>query len=136
MVSLQMSEEKSESAFRSISEVAGSLNVETHVLRFWETKFDIIRPLKRAAGRRFYRPEDVQVISGIQCLLHEDGLTIKGVQKIIKDHGADYVRARAEGAGALPGEKAGLTKPQRDQLSAARDQLGQIRLRLLGNETG
>ena len=131
-----MSEEKSESAFRSISEVAGSLNVETHVLRFWETKFDIIRPLKRAAGRRFYRPEDVQVISGIQCLLHEDGLTIKGVQKIIKDHGADYVRARAEGAGALPGEGAGLTKPQRDQLSAARDQLGQIRLRLLGNETG
>ena len=131
-----MSEEKSESAFRSISEVAGSLNVETHVLRFWETKFDIIRPLKRAAGRRFYRPEDVQVISGIQCLLHEDGLTIKGVQKIIKDHGADYVRARAEGAGALPGEKAGLTKPQRDQLSAARDQLGQIRFRLLGNETG
>ena len=131
-----MSEEKSESAFRSISEVAGSLNVETHVLRFWETKFDIIRPLKRAAGRRFYRPEDVQVISGIQCLLHEDGLTIKGVQKIIKDHGADYVRARAEGAGALPGEKAGLTKPQRDQLSAARDQLGQIRLRLLGNEAG
>ena len=131
-----MSEEKSESAFRSISEVAGSLNVETHVLRFWETKFDIIRPLKRAAGRRFYRPEDVQVISGIQCLLHEDGLTIKGVQKIIKDHGADYVRARAEGAGALPGEGTGLTKPQRDQLSAARDQLGQIRLRLLGNEAG
>ena len=131
-----MSEEKSESAFRSISEVAGSLKVETHVLRFWETKFDIIQPLKRAAGRRFYRPEDVQVIAGIQCLLHEDGLTIKGVQKIIKDHGADYVRARAEGVGALPGKGAGLTKSQRDQLSAARDQLGQIRLRLLGNETG
>ena len=130
-----MSEEKSESAFRSISEVAGSLNVETHVLRFWETKFDIIQPLKRAAGRRFYRPEDVQVIAGIQRLLHEDGLTIKGVQKIIKDHGADYVRARAEGAGALPGEGVGLTKPQRDQLSAARDRLRQIRLRLLGNET-
>ena len=76
------------------------------------------------------------MIAGIQCLLHEDGLTIKGVQKIIKDHGADYVRARAEGAGALPGEGTGLTKPQRDQLSAARDQLGQIRLRLLGNEIG
>ena len=54
-----MSEEKSETAYRSISEVASSLNVETHVLRFWETKFDIIQPLKRAAGRRFYRPEDV-----------------------------------------------------------------------------
>ena len=131
-----MSEEKSETAFRSISEVAGSLNVETHVLRFWETKFDIIQPLKRAAGRRFYRPEDVQVIEGIQCLLHEDGLTIKGVQKIIKDHGADYVRARAEGASGLPGNGAGLTKPQRDQLSAARDQLGQIRHRLLGDERG
>ncbi len=73
-----MSEEKSETAYRSISEVASSLNVETHVLRFWETKFDIIQPLKRAAGRRFYRPEDVQLIAGIRCLLHEDGLTIKG----------------------------------------------------------
>ena len=71
-----MPEEKSETAYRSISEVASSLNVETHVLRYWETKFDIIQPLKRAAGRRFYRPEDVQPIAGIQCLLHEDGLTI------------------------------------------------------------
>ena len=129
-----MSEEKSESAFRSISEVASSLNVETHVLRFWETKFDIIQPLKRAAGRRFYRPDDVQVIAGIQCLLHQDGLTIKGGQKIIKDHGVDYVRARAEGAGALPSEVAGLTKSPREQLSAAGDQLGQIRHRLLGEE--
>ena len=130
-----MSEEESETAFRSISEVAGSLNVETHVLRFWETKFDIIQPLKRAAGRRFYRPEDMQVLAGIQCLLHEDGLTIKGVQKVIKEHGADYVRLRAEGSGGLLGNGAGLTKPQRDLLSAARDQLGQIRHRLLGDET-
>ena len=129
-----MSEEKSETAYRSISEVASSLNVETHVLRFWETKFDIIQPLKRAAGRRFYRPEDVQLIAGIQCLLHEDGLTIKGVQKIIRDHGADYVRARLEGASALPGEGVGLTKSQREQLSASRDQLGQIRHRLLGED--
>ena len=129
-----MSEEKSETAYRSISEVASSLNVETHVLRYWETKFDIIQPLKRAAGRRFYRPEDVQLIAGIQCLLHEDGLTIKGVQKIIRDHGADYVRARLEGASALPGEGVGLTKSQREQLSAARDQLGKIRHRLLGED--
>ena len=129
-----MSKEKSETAYRSISEVASSLNVETHVLRFWETKFDIIQPLKRAAGRRFYRPDDVQLIAGIQCLLHEDGLTIKGVQKIIRDHGADYVRARLEGASALPGEGVGLTKSQREQLSAARDQLGKIRHRLLGED--
>ena len=130
-----MSEEKSETAYRSISEVASSLNVETHVLRFWETKFDIIQPLKRAAGRRFYRPEDVQLIAGIQSLLHEDGFTIKGVQKIIHDHGADYVRARLKGASALPREGVGLTKSQREQLSAARDQLGQIRHRLLGEDT-
>jgi DNA-binding transcriptional MerR regulator len=129
-----MSEEKSETAYRSISEVASSLNVETHVLRFWETKFDIIQPLKRAGGRRFYRPEDVQLIAGIQCLLHEDGLTIKGVQKIIRDHGADYVRARLIGTSALPGEGVGLTKSQREQLSGARDQLGQIRHRLLGED--
>ena len=129
-----MSEEKSETAYRSISEVASSLNVETHVLRFWETKFDIIQPLKRAAGRRFYRPEDVQLIAGIQCLLHEDGLTIKGVQKIIRDHGADYVCARFEGTSALPGEGVGLTKSQREQLSAARDQLEKIRHRLVGKD--
>ena len=127
-----MSEEKSETAYRSISEVASSLNVETHVLRFWETKFDIIQPLKRAAGRRFYRPEDVELIAGIQCLLHQDGLTIKGVQKIIRDQGADFIRDRLKGAGALPGEGAGLSKSQREQLSAVRDHLVQIRHRLLG----
>ena len=90
--------------------------------------------MKRAAGRRFYRPEDVQLIAGIQCLLHEDGLTIKGVQKIIRDHGADYVRGRLEGASALLGEGVGLTKSQREQLFAARDQLEKIRLRLVGKD--
>lgn len=129
-----MSEEKSETAFRSISEVAKSLNVETHVLRFWETKFDIIQPLKRAAGRRFYRPEDVQVIAGIQRLLHEDGLTIKGVQKIIGEQGVDYIRSRADGLAPAQAEGSGLTKAQRDQLVNARDQLGDIRLRLLGED--
>ena len=82
---------KSADAFRTISEVADWLETETHVLRFWESKFKQIKPVKRAGGRRYYRPKDMLIIGGIKKLLHEDGLTIKGTQKIIKDNGLDYV---------------------------------------------
>ena len=78
-------------AFRTISEVAEWLDIETHVLRFWESKFKQIKPVKRAGGRRYYRPKDMLIIGGIKKLLHEDGITIKGTQKIIKDNGLDYV---------------------------------------------
>jgi DNA-binding transcriptional MerR regulator len=91
-----MSDTKSESAFRTISEVAQLLDVKPHVLRFWESKFDQIQPMKRANGRRYYRPEDVALISGIQHLLYEQGLTIKGVQKLIKDDGIASVRAQRQ----------------------------------------
>ena len=77
--------EKSKSAFRTISEVALQLNLPTHVLRFWETKFSQVRPLKRGGGRRYYRPDDVQLLRHIQVLLYEDGYTIKGVQKLMRD---------------------------------------------------
>ncbi len=76
---------KSESAFRTISEVADDLNVPQHVLRFWETKFNQIRPLKRGGGRRYYRPEDVALLKRIRTLLYTDGLTIKGVQKLLRE---------------------------------------------------
>ena len=76
--------------FRS-SEVADWLETETHVLRFWESKFKQIKPVKRAGGRRYYRPKDMLIIGGIKKLLHEDGLTIKGTQRIIKDKGLNYV---------------------------------------------
>ena len=78
------SSRKAPSAFRTISEVATDLNVQQHVLRFWETKFTQIKPLKRGGGRRYYRPEDVALIRRIHHLLYTEGYTIKGVQKLIK----------------------------------------------------
>lgn len=82
---------KSADAFRTISEVADWLGVQTHVLRFWESKFSQIKPVKRAGGRRYYRPTDMLLIGGIRKLLHDDGLTIKGVQKILREEGNAYV---------------------------------------------
>ncbi|HEX2116945.1 MAG TPA: MerR family transcriptional regulator, partial [Alphaproteobacteria bacterium] len=78
---------KSAGAFRTISEVASELDVPQHVLRFWETRFSQIRPLKRAGGRRYYRPEDVELLRRIRGLLYQHGYTIKGVQKLLRDGG-------------------------------------------------
>ncbi len=82
---------KSPEAFRTISEVADDLDVPQHVLRFWESKFSQVRPLKRGGGRRYYRPEDVDLLRGIRHLLYIDGFTIKGVQKLLKENGAKSV---------------------------------------------
>ena len=79
---------KGPEAFRSISEAADALGVPQHVLRFWETKFAFIRPMKRAGGRRFYRPQDILVLAQVRRLLHEQGYTIKGVQKLHRELGA------------------------------------------------
>ena len=75
---------KSSYAFKNISEVAGELNLPQHVLRFWETKFTSIKPIKRGGGRRYYRPEDIGILRHIQSLLYNDGYTIKGVQKLLR----------------------------------------------------
>jgi len=82
---------KSESAFRTISEVADELGVQQHVLRFWETKFTQVRPLKRGGGRRYYRPEDIDLLRSIQHLLYTEGYTIKGVQKLLRSEGKKKV---------------------------------------------
>lgn len=82
---------KSPDAFRTISEVADWLGVQAHVLRFWESKFSQIKPVKRAGGRRYYRPNDMRLLGGIKRLLHDDGLTIKGVQKILREQGVNHV---------------------------------------------
>ncbi|MEM8656148.1 MAG: MerR family transcriptional regulator [Pseudomonadota bacterium] len=82
---------KSADAFRTISEVAEWLGVQTHVLRFWESKFSQVKPVKRAGGRRYYRPADMLLLGGIRKLLHEDGLTIKGVQKVLREEGMAFV---------------------------------------------
>lgn len=77
--------EKSAQAFRTISEVAAELDVPQHVLRFWESKFSQVRPLKRGGGRRYYRPEDIDLLRRIRTLLYDDGYTIKGVQRLLKE---------------------------------------------------
>lgn len=86
---------KSAEAFRTIGEVADELDVPKHVLRFWEGKFPHIRPMKRGGGRRYYRPEDMELLRGIRHLLHAEGYTIKGVQKILREQGIDQVKAAA-----------------------------------------
>jgi DNA-binding transcriptional MerR regulator len=83
---------KAAEAFRTISEVASELEVPKHVLRFWEAKFPQVRPMKRGGGRRYYRPEDMELLRGIRHLLHAQGYTIKGVQKILREQGIDEVK--------------------------------------------
>ena len=82
---------KSADAFRTISGVAEWLDLPTHVLRFWESKFSQIKPVKRAGGRRYYRPRDMQLIGGLKKLLHDDGMTIRGAQKLLKENGVQHV---------------------------------------------
>jgi DNA-binding transcriptional MerR regulator len=93
---------KGPQAFRTISEASDELGVPQHVLRFWETKFSFIRPMKRAGGRRFYRPQDLAVLKGVRILLHDDGYTIKGVQRLHKEQGVK--RLLEAGGGELADE--------------------------------
>jgi DNA-binding transcriptional MerR regulator len=99
---------KGHEAFRTISEAADELNVPQHVLRFWETKFAFIRPMKRAGGRRFYRPQDIAVLTGVRRLLHDEGYTIKGVQRLHREQGLAHLVAA--GQGVLPPAEAGFTE--------------------------
>jgi DNA-binding transcriptional MerR regulator len=95
---------KSAHAFRTISEVAEELDVPQHVLRFWETRFGQIRPVKRAGGRRYYRPQDVELVAGIRHLLHVQRYTIAGAQRVLKENGVRFVQAvgRGEAVAAEP----------------------------------
>ena len=88
---------KSPEAFRTISEVSSELGVPQHVLRFWEGRFAQIKPVKRAGGRRYYRPEDVDLLKGIRALLYHEGFTIKGVQKVLRDRGLRHVSELGRG---------------------------------------
>lgn len=97
------SQDKSPDAFRTISEVAEDLDLPQHVLRFWETRFSQIKPLKRGGGRRYYRPDDVELLKGIRYLLYGEGYTIKGVQRILKEQGPRFVmQVRHEAAHPVP----------------------------------
>jgi DNA-binding transcriptional MerR regulator len=107
---------KGPEAFRTISEAADELHVPQHVLRFWETKFSFIKPMKRAGGRRFYRPADISVLRGVRRLLHDEGYTIKGVQKLHRELGLKHLVAAGEGTVAAasapaPAEKSTAAAP-------------------------
>ena len=135
---------KGPNAFRTISEAADELGVPQHVLRFWETKFSFIRPMKRAGGRRFYRPQDIAVLSGVRALLHADGYTIKGVQKLHREQGITHVIAAGLGdngsasldalaAAAVDSPPPGvLADEARGRLVMALDDLQAVKARLDG----
>ena len=137
--------EKSPEAYRTIREVADSLDLPQHVLRFWETRFPQIRPLKRAGGRRYYRPDDIERLRLIRRLLYDEGYTIKGVQKLFKEQGVQALSAaaapaptggstdEATGAGEAgpetsqsPGARASRAKLADDELAALREALAEI----------
>ncbi len=99
---------KGPEAFRTISEAADELGVPQHVLRFWESKFSFIRPMKRAGGRRFYRPQDIAILAGVRRLLHDEGYTIKGVQRMHREEG---VKRILDTSAPPPAAKAPDTKP-------------------------
>jgi DNA-binding transcriptional MerR regulator len=117
---------KSAAAFRTISEVAGELEVAQHVLRFWESKFPQVRPLKRGGGRRYYRPEDVDMLRQIRSLLYEEGYTIKGAQKLLKGQRRS---PKNDGEGGVEGgaEREVLTRPRLELLPEVRDRLLELR---------
>ncbi len=102
---------KSVEAFRTISEVADELEIPKHVLRFWEVKFPQIKPMKRGGGRRYYRPEDVVLLRGIQNLLHAEGYTIKGVQKILREQGIEEVKLFSVASPKAPGKGKAIATP-------------------------
>jgi len=108
---------KSPDAFRTISEVAEDLDVPQHVLRFWETRFSQIKPLKRGGGRRYYRPDDVALLKGIRRLLYGEGYTIKGLQRILKEQGPRHVQAIGRGAPVGPAQDA--SRPDSEGLAGS-----------------
>ncbi len=124
-----MTSDKAPDAFRTISEAAEDLDLPQHVLRFWETRFSQIKPLKRGGGRRYYRPDDLEFLRGLKHLLHAERYTIKGVQKIIKDQGVKAVQrvgreslaAKSAPAAAPPSEPSApaVPPPTRETLQAA-----------------
>jgi DNA-binding transcriptional MerR regulator len=107
--------EKAPDAFRTISEVADDLDIPQHVLRFWESRFSQIRPMKRGGGRRYYRPEDVALLRGIRHLLYGQGYTIRGVQRILREQGIRFVQTVWEEGAEQPAPAAADAEPEADE---------------------
>jgi DNA-binding transcriptional MerR regulator len=114
--------DKAPDAFRTISEVADDLDIPQHVLRFWETRFAQIKPMKRSGGRRYYRPDDVDLLRGIRRLLYGEGYTIRGVQRILKEHGVKSVQGLVDGSAAVPSFGAAGDEAMRGPADAGDDE--------------
>ncbi|MFF8801745.1 MULTISPECIES: MerR family transcriptional regulator [unclassified Methylobacterium] len=112
--------EKSPGAFRTITEVSEELGVPQHVLRFWESRFSQIKPIKRAGGRRYYRPEDIDLLRGVSCLLRGKGYTIRGAQRVLKENGVRFVQAVGRGE-AEAGAPTGAERDEESVEAAAAD---------------
>lgn len=111
--------DKSPDAFRTISEVADELDLPQHVLRFWETRFSQIKPMKRGGGRRYYRPDDIDLLKGIRHLLYDQGYTIKGVQKLLKQNGSKFAVAIGSGEVTAAEAMAAYTKTETEEAQPA-----------------
>ena len=111
--------DKSPDAFRTISEVADELDLPQHVLRFWETRFNQIKPMKRGGGRRYYRPDDIDLLKGIRHLLYDHGYTIKGVQKLLKQNGSKFAVAIGSGEVTAAEALASFNKSEATEKPAA-----------------
>ena len=118
--------DKSAAAFRTISEVAAELDVPQHVLRFWESKFTQVKPLKRGGGRRYYRPGDIALLRRIRSLLYDDGYTIKGVQRLLREGNVDANDGAPRAARQAPSEKP-LEPAVRADLNTVIDELIAVR---------
>jgi DNA-binding transcriptional MerR regulator len=114
--------EKAPDAFRTISEVADELDIPQHVLRFWESRFPQIKPMKRAGGRRYYRPEDVDLLRGVRHLLYGEGYTIRGVQRILREQGQKFVQAVWQPGAAQPAAEAADDEAYEDAKAEAQDE--------------
>jgi DNA-binding transcriptional MerR regulator len=125
---------KGPEAFRTISEAAAEVGVAQHVLRFWESKFSFIRPMKRAGGRRFYRPQDLVILRGVRRLLHDEGYTIVGVQRLHREKGVGRLLEAGGGASLAPAAEspgaAGPSADVRQALAAALQALEEAKARL------
>lgn len=128
----EFTDRKAERAFRTIAEVSEELKVPAHVLRFWEKKFTEVSPVQRAGGRRYYRPEDISLLKKIEYLLYQEGYTIKGVQKLLKDGTINAVienRMRAEDNPEAPS----VNQPSRDPAETAEDRNERLNRTVLDN---
>jgi len=115
--------DKSDTAFRTISEAADEIGVPAHVLRFWETRFSMLQPLKRAGGRRYYRPVDMSLLRQIKALLHDDGMTIRGAQLALTGKGVAAKEPAPPAPAPLPAAMATRPGPDRQALIAIRNRL-------------